>query len=70
MKKAIIIVVVILIAMWLLAWTPLFEYLPQIIQSFMFAYGGVLTIVLPILAGIVVVWVVTGRANKSNSVTR
>ncbi len=36
----------------------------------MFVYGGVLTIVIPILIGAMAVWVVTGKASKNNSVTK
>ena len=67
LKRAYVVLVTILVFLWLLAWTPLFKHMPEIIRSFMFVYGGVLTIVLPILVGLLALWVITGNAKTDRS---
>ncbi len=64
-KKVIVGLVAALAFLWVLAWTPLFDYMPRIVRSVMFTFGGVLTIVLPIIIILTAAWVFPIRRKRN-----
>ena len=46
-----------LIAVWVLAWTPVLDVLPDAVKKFIFVFGGLLTFVVPLLViGLILLW--------------
>ena len=60
MKLAKVVFVFLLIcvtALWALVWTPTLDLLPKWLQQLMFGFGGMLTVVLPVLwVFLAIVW--------------
>ena len=46
-----------LIAVWVLAWTPVLDVLPDAVKQFIFVFGGLLMFVVPLLViGLILLW--------------
>jgi hypothetical protein len=46
-------------ALWLLTWTPLFQYMPQVIKQLMFGFGGLITLMVLLAVVLVVVLLIS-----------
>jgi hypothetical protein len=58
----------VLVALWCISWTPIIELMPDAVKQVMFAFGGVLTFIVPfLLVGLVIIWVRGSRQGQNRS---